>query len=99
MVGARPLPPRGGGRRPKVVLRQLIDEQRAASALDRLLFLPVVVARSHPLIAAAWTFRANLIVHDALYVVLVRILDAPLLTGDRKVAGAPNLPVSVLHLS
>lgn len=83
----------------RMLLRKLIDEQRAASALDRLLSLPVAVARSHPLIAEAWTFRANLIVHDALYVVLARILDAPLLTGDRKMAGAPNLPVSVLHLS
>lgn len=83
----------------RMLLRSLIDEQRAASALDRLLSLPVVVARSHPLIAEAWTLRANLIVHDALYVVLARILDAPLLTGDRRMAGAPNLPVPVLHLS
>jgi predicted nucleic acid-binding protein len=44
-------------------------------------------------------YRANLIVHDALDVVLAEHLDAPLLTGDRKMAGAPNLPVSVLHLS
>jgi predicted nucleic acid-binding protein len=36
-------------------------------------------------------------VHDAVYV-LAKHLGAPVLTGDRKMAGAPNLPVQVLAL-
>jgi hypothetical protein len=32
-------------------------------------------------------------------VVLDAHLDAPLLTGDKRIAGAPNLPIRVLHLS
>jgi predicted nucleic acid-binding protein len=30
---------------------------------------------------------------DGVYVVLAKHLNAPLLTGDRKLAGAPKLPV------
>ena len=72
---------------------------RAPSALDRLLSLPVTVVRSRPLIPEAWTLRHNLIVQDAVYVVLARHLDAPLLTGDHRLANAPGLPVQVLHTS
>ena len=43
--------------------------------------------------------RKNIIIHDAVYVALARHLGAPLLTGDRRLAGAPNLPVQILHLS
>ncbi len=83
----------------RMLLRGLIDDQRAGSALERLPALPVTVNRSHPLIAEAWTYRRNLIVQDAVYVVLAKHLNVPLLTGDRKMAGAPNLPVQVLHIS
>lgn len=82
-----------------MLLRGLIDEARASAAVARLLSLPVTVARSNPLIAEAWTYRNNLIVHDAVYIVLAKHLGAPVLTGDRKMAGAPNLPVQVLHIS
>lgn len=83
----------------RMLLQGHIDEARAAAALDRLLTLPATVSRSQPLIAEAWTHRHNLIVHDAVYIVLAQHLDAPLLTGDRKIAGSPNLPVTVLHIS
>jgi predicted nucleic acid-binding protein len=58
---------------------------------------PVTVARSRPLLPEAWTLRHNLIVQDAVW--LARHLDAPLLTGDRRLANAPRLPVQVLHTS
>ena len=80
-------------------LKGLSDEGRATRAVDSLLTLPVTVSRSRPLIGEAWTHRRNLIVQDAVYVVLAAHLDAPLLTGDRRIAGAPNLPIRVLHLS
>jgi predicted nucleic acid-binding protein len=83
----------------RMLLKGIIDEPRAAAALTRLLSLPVTVARSQLLIAEAWTYRSNLIVHDAVYVVLAKHLGAPVLTGDRKMAGAPNLPVQILHIS
>jgi predicted nucleic acid-binding protein len=83
----------------RMLLKGVIDEVRASAAVGRLLSLPVTVARSQLLIAEAWTLRNNLIVHDAVYVVLAKHLGAPVLTGDRKMAGAPNLPVPVLHIS
>lgn len=80
-------------------LNGLIDEVRATHALERLLALPVTVARSRPLVPDAWVHRHNLTIQDAVYVALAQHLDAPLLTGDRRIAGAPNLPVQVLHMS
>ena len=82
----------------RMLLKGLIDEQRASSALERLLALPVKVNRSRPLLKEAWAYRHNLILQDAVYVVLATHLDAPLLTGDKKLAKAPNLPIQILHL-
>ena len=83
----------------RMLNNELVDVTRANAALERLLTLPVTVSRSQPLIAEAWTYRNNLIIHDAVYVVLARHLDAPLLTADRRIARAPQLPVQVLHIS
>jgi len=83
----------------RMLLKGLIDEARAARAVDSLLTLPVTVSRNRPLIGEAWTYRRNLIVQDAVYVVLAAHLDAPLLTGDRRLAGAPKLSIQVLHIS
>lgn len=77
----------------------LFGEDCATSALHRMLRLPASVARSALLLPEAWRYRNNLIVHDAIYVVLAERLGAPQLTGFRTMASAPNLPVSVLHLS
>lgn len=82
-----------------MLLNGLIDPTRARTALNRLHALPVTVSRSQPLISEAWTVRQNLIVQDAVYVVLARHIGAPLLTGDRRIAGSPGLPVQVLHVS
>ena len=78
----------------RMLLKGLIDEARASAVLARLLSLPVTVSRSNLLIAEAWTYRNNLIVHDAVYIVLAKRLGAPVLTGDRKMAGArqPSRP-------
>ena len=83
----------------QMLLKGLIDEGRATRAVNSLLALPATVSRSRPLIWEAWMYRRNLIVQDAVYVVLATHLNAPLLTGDRRIAGAPNLPIQVLHSS
>jgi len=82
-----------------MLLKNFIDEPRATKALTRLMTLPVTVSRSHLLVPEAWTLRNNLIVQDAVYVVLARHLKAALLTGDQRLAAAPNLPIRVLHIS
>ena len=43
-----------------------------------------------PLLQRAWELRENLTPYDAVYVALAEALDAPLITLDRGMAGAPN---------
>jgi predicted nucleic acid-binding protein len=57
---------------------------------------PVRRLSTLPLLAEAWTLRANVTAADALYVVLARILRCPLVTADRKLSRAPNLGVPML---
>jgi predicted nucleic acid-binding protein len=70
--------------------------QRAVQALDDLMDAPVRRFSTLPLLAEAWTLRANVTAADALYVVLARILRCPLVTADRKLSRAPNLGVPML---
>ncbi len=43
-----------------------------------------------PLIRRAFELRANVTPYDAIYVGLAEVLDAPLLTADRRLASAPG---------
>jgi predicted nucleic acid-binding protein len=73
-----------------------LTTQRAVQALDDLMDAPVRRLSTLPLLAEAWTLRANVSAADALYVVLARILRCPLVTADRKLSRAPNLGVPML---
>ena len=42
------------------------------------------------LMQRVWDLRGNLSAYDAVYVALAETLDAPLLTRDRRLAGAPG---------
>ena len=44
----------------------------------------------------AWSLRDNLTFYDALYVALAAGLRAPLVTADRRLAAAPDLPCSTM---
>jgi predicted nucleic acid-binding protein len=82
------------------VLRRLVAAgnlplRRADLALRDLLDLPMQRARPAPLLARCWELRANLTAYDAAYVALAEALDAPLLTGDRRVASAPGIRCQV----
>lgn len=73
-----------------------LSAARAAVALERLLATPMRRVQIRSLLAEAWALRHNVVVNDALYVVLARHLDAPLVTADLALAGAPGLGVSVI---
>jgi predicted nucleic acid-binding protein len=73
-----------------------LTTQRAVQALDDLMDAPVRRFSTLPLLAEAWTLRANVTAADALYVVLARLLGCPLVTADRKLSRAPNLGVPML---
>lgn len=47
----------------------------------------------HPhldLLTRAWTLRENITAYDAMYVALAEALDAPIVTCDASLAGAPG---------
>ena len=65
-----------------------IDEARGREALADLADFPL---RRYPhdlLLPRIWELRANITAYDATYVALAEALDAPLLTRDRRLAGA-----------
>ena len=68
---------------------------RADEAYRNLLDLDVRRHGHEPLLSRIWSRRHNLTSYDAAYVTLAEILEAPLLTTDRRLAGVPNLPVPV----
>jgi len=51
------------------------------------------------LLPRCWELRDNLTTYDAAYVALAEALEAPLLTGDRRLAQAagPTCPVELLR--
>lgn len=65
-----------------------IDNDRGHEALDDLAALDVARYPHDPLLPRVWDLRANLTAYDAVYVALAEALDAPLLTGDRRIASA-----------
>src|SRR4029450_384644 len=73
-----------------------LTARRGVQAVDDLMDSPVRRFSTLPLLAEAWTLRANVTAADALYVVLARILRCPLVTADRKLSGAPRLCVPLI---
>lgn len=72
----------------RYVVSEAIDETRGRLALEHLAAFDLVRHDHGPLIPRAFALRHNLTTYDAMYVALAEALDAPLLTGDRRLAGA-----------
>lgn len=68
---------------------------RAAAMLESIEGTVDVLHPHPPLVRLAWSLRHNLSFYDALYVSLAAALKVPLLTTDRRLAGAPDLPCAV----
>jgi predicted nucleic acid-binding protein len=73
-----------------------LSEDRADRAVVDLLDAPVYRLQSHALVPVAWELRAVLSAYDACYVAAARLLRCALVTGDRRLAGVPNLGVPVV---
>ncbi len=67
-----------------------IGEQRAQEALTDLADLPLERHPHELLLPRAWELRRNLTICDGVYVALAELLEAPLLTRDRRLAQAPG---------
>ena len=76
-----------------------LDDRRVALAMADLGALRIERAPHQPLVRRCWELRANLTVYDASYVALAEIVDAVLLTGDRRLAEAPGVRCSVEVMS
>ena len=90
-----------GGVRRRLLVERVITEDQANEARKRLRRWPLRQASVPPLADAAWKFRHNISMADAVYVALAEHLGAPLLTDDHRLIGAPTFPrdaVTVLVL-
>ncbi len=68
----------------------------AASAVLGALARADLVRHEHvPLLGPIWALRATVSSYDAPYVALATALGAPLVTTDRRLAAAPDLPCIV----
>lgn len=82
------------------VLRRLVRERtvaadRADDAIRDLLDLRVTRYPHVVLLPRIWQLRHSLSAYDAAYVALAELLDAPLLTRDKRVASASGHSASV----
>ena len=68
-----------------------LTEERFAAAVGDLEDLDLDRSPALPLMRRAFELRANLTAYDATYVALAETLGCELLTGDRRLAGAPGV--------
>lgn len=66
----------------------VIDDRRASLAMADLQALRIGRVRHGPLLARCWELRSNLTIYDAAYVALAELLEATLLTADRRISNA-----------
>jgi predicted nucleic acid-binding protein len=72
-----------------------IDAPAAAEALDDLRDLDLQRHAHEPLLDRVWALRQNLTAYDAAYVALAEVLDAVLLTCDRRLSRAAGIACRV----
>jgi predicted nucleic acid-binding protein len=65
-----------------------MSDEQAAAAFYRLLDLQIERHPPGPLLPRIWRLRNSLSAYDAAYVALAEVLDAPLLTRDRRIFNA-----------
>jgi predicted nucleic acid-binding protein len=75
----------------RLVARDVMSLDRARDALLDLENAPLVRYPHGALLDRAWELRHVLPIPDGLYVSLAEALDAPLVTCDRRLAGAPGI--------
>ncbi len=67
-----------------------IDSERGRAALTDLADFPLRRFPHDFLLTRIWELRNNLTAYDAVYVALAEVLDAVLLTRDKRLASAPG---------
>ena len=72
-----------------------LDEGFGARALERWRELGVERYSHEPLLDRVWQLRDNISAYDAVYVALAEALSMVLVTGDRKLIGAPGVNAAI----
>ncbi len=72
----------------RFTLAREIDAERAQAALDDVMGFPILRYPHGFLLPRVWALRNNFSAYDATYVALAEVLDATLLTHDRRLASA-----------
>lgn len=75
-----------------------LNDRRADLAIDDLHELPLTRYPHLPMVRRIWQHWNNLTAYDAAYVTLAELLGCPLVTADRKLAGAAGLACPVEQL-
>jgi predicted nucleic acid-binding protein len=73
-----------------------VGKGRAEEMLSSFLTMSISHVPTVGLMADAWALRDNLSAYDACYVALARLLGSALITGDHRVARAPNLGIPLI---
>jgi predicted nucleic acid-binding protein len=73
------------------VMAGQLEVRRADLAVADLLALPLERVPHRQLIGRCWELRQNLTPYDAAYVALAELLDAVLVTGDKRLSRSPDL--------
>lgn len=71
-------------------LRGEISESRGRESLEQFASYRFVRYPHTVLLPRIWQLRSNLTAYDASYIALAEVLEAPLVTTDAKIAGAPQ---------
>jgi predicted nucleic acid-binding protein len=90
IVAPRGMPFEAASALRRLELGGVLEGITATSAHGELLDLDVRLWPHRPLAERAWELRPSVAYHDACYVALAELLDAPLVTLDRRLAQAPG---------
>ncbi len=76
--------------------RTRLTAPRVDQAVHDLLAVPLHKYGTEALVARIWSLRGHTTVYDAHYVALAEALEAPLLTGDHRLASAAEALIEVM---
>ena len=79
----------------RYVARGALSPGRGSLALDHWRDFDVDRYPHQPFLGRIWELRANVTAYDAVYVALAEALSTVLVTGDRRLAGAPGVRTQV----
>ena len=82
----------------KALFAGVLDERRAAIALADLADLDLERVSHRPLLVRTWELHPNITRYGAAYVALAEMIEATLVTADRRLAQAPGLRCQIERL-